>query len=97
MKRLFWIALGATAGVLVARQLTKAARTATPAGAADRIASGISGLTDALRQFGDEVKVGMAEREMELREALGISDNGGAEVDLDRLHDVFDPHHARGN
>lgn len=96
MKRLFWVALGATAGVLVARQLTKAARNA-PAGAADRISGGLTGLGEALREFTGEVRAGMAERETQLREALGISENGGGEADLDRLHDVFQPDHARGS
>ncbi|MFW6204410.1 MAG: DUF6167 family protein [Actinomycetota bacterium] len=96
MKRLFWIALGATAGVLVARQLAKAARNATPGGAADRIAGGLTGLNEAVREFTAEVRAGMAERETELRDALGISENGGGTVDLDRLHDVLEPDHTRG-
>jgi hypothetical protein len=77
MRRVFWIALGATAGVLVVRKLGKTARSYTPAGLADRA----EGLGASLRYFADEVRAGMAEREIELREALGI----------DEASDVPDP------
>jgi hypothetical protein len=71
MKRVFWIALGATAGVLVVRKLTKTAHSYTPAGLADRA----QGLGASLRYFADEVRAGMAEREIELRDALGIEED----------------------
>jgi Family of unknown function (DUF6167) len=70
MRRVFWIALGATAGVLVVRKLGKTARSYTPAGLADRA----EGLGANLRYFADEVRAGMAEREIELRDALGIDE-----------------------
>lgn len=97
MKRVFWIALGATAGILIARQITKAARNLTPDGAASRVAGAIGGLTQAFREFADDVKAGMAERDIELREALGIAENGtAAEVDIDRLNHMFDYDYPRG-
>jgi Family of unknown function (DUF6167) len=71
MKRVFWIALGATAGVLVVRKLTKTAHAYTPAG----LAEGVQGLGASIRYFADEVRAGMAEREIELRDALGIDDD----------------------
>jgi hypothetical protein len=74
MKRVFWIALGATAGVLVVRKLGKTARSYTPAGLADRAER----LGASLRYFADEVRAGMAEREIELRDALGIDEAGDA-------------------
>ena len=70
MKRVFWIALGATAGVLVVRKLQKTVRSYTPAGLADRA----EGFGASLRYFADEVRAGMSEREIELRGALGIDD-----------------------
>ncbi len=70
MKRLFWIALGATAGVLVVRKLQKTAHAYTPAG----LAESVQGLGDDLRYFAEEVRAGMAEREIELRDALGIDE-----------------------
>jgi hypothetical protein len=62
------MALGATAGVLVVRKLTRTVHAYTPAGLAERIED----LGDALRYFADQVRLGMTEREAELREALGI-------------------------
>lgn len=73
MRRLFWVALGATAGVLVVRRLTKAARSVTPEGVADRVSETAGGLTQAIRDFADDVRAGMGERETELRHALGIA------------------------
>lgn len=79
MRRLFWVALGAAAGVYAVRKVTKAAQAYTPAGVADGLAS----FGDGLRELADAVREGMAERESELRLALGI-DTGTAE-DTGRL------------
>ncbi|SDT03605.1 MULTISPECIES: DUF6167 family protein [Jiangella] len=98
MGKLFWIALGATAGVLVVRRLTKAAESLTPEGAADRVAGGLRTLGDAVREFTDEVRAGMAERDAELRYALGIAPDGtGTQgvADPDAVDDLFHPH-SRG-
>jgi hypothetical protein len=84
MKRVFWIALGATAGVLVVRKLQKTARAYTPAGMADRA----TGLGASLRYFADEVRAGMAEREIELRDALGIDDDPTASEESSDLADT---------
>jgi len=82
MKRVFWIALGATAGVLVVRKLQRTAQAYTPEGIAERI----TGLGASLRYFADEVRAGMAEREIELRDALGIDDDPTAADDLAEAH-----------
>jgi hypothetical protein len=68
---MFWLTLGATAGVLVVRKVTRTAQTFTPAGLANRAA----GLGDTLRDFADQVRAAMAEREIELRDALGIDND----------------------
>ena len=73
-RRLFYIALGATAGVLVVRKASQAAQRFTPAGVSQGVAGAIGGLGDALRGFGEEVRLGMAQRELELREALGLDE-----------------------
>lgn len=96
MKRLFWVALGATAGVLVARKVARAARNVTPDGAADRVSQAISELGQSIREFADDVRVGMAERDMELRAALGIADNGAGEREEARPHDMLDHDYPRG-
>ena len=70
-RRLFYVALGATAGVLIVRKLTKAAQKVTPAGVQQSLAGGLSGLGDALRDFTAELKDAMAEREVELLREAG--------------------------
>jgi hypothetical protein len=68
VRRVFWMALGATVGVLVVRRVSRAARAYTPEGIGRSLASAV----DALRDLADDVRAGMAEREQELRVALGV-------------------------
>jgi hypothetical protein len=70
VRRLFWLAVGAGVAVVAARRANKLARAVTPAGVADRLA----GLAEQARDFADEVRAGMTERELELRDALGLDD-----------------------
>ncbi|MDF2091789.1 DUF6167 family protein [Knoellia sp. 3-2P3] len=84
MARLFWVALGAAAGVYAVRKVTKAAEAYTPAG----VAHGLSDFADGLRELADAVREGMSEREEELRLALGIdagTEDSGAETTARRL------------
>lgn len=79
MKRLFWLGIGAAAGVTVVRRITKTAEAYTPKG----LASAVSGLGDSVREFAADVRVAMAEREDEMLDALGVADapaepDGGA-------------------
>jgi len=71
-RRLFYIALGATAGVLLVRKLTQTAERLAPSSA---IPGALGNLGDAIRQFGEDVREGMAEREAELRTGLGLDDD----------------------
>jgi hypothetical protein len=71
-KRVFWIALGASVGVLVVTKGAKTLRKFTPSGLAGS-ASGLPGaLSDSVRGFLDDVQYAAAEREMELYQALGV-------------------------
>lgn len=71
-KRMFWVALGATVGVLVVTKASKALRKFTPAGIAEG-ASGIPGaITGRLQGFADDVRNAAAEREFELYGVLGV-------------------------
>jgi Family of unknown function (DUF6167) len=72
MRRLFWVALGASAGVLVVRKVTKAAKAYSPSGVAQGLSGGLSDLGEGLREMAEAVREGMAEREAELRFALGM-------------------------
>ncbi len=84
VRRLFWVALGATAGVLVVRKLSRTAEAYTPEG----LGRSLSSAAEALRDLADAVREGMAEREQELRVALGVDtgtlDAAGAQELLDR-------------
>jgi hypothetical protein len=72
MRRLFWVALGATVGVLVVRKVTKTVQSYSPSGMAQGLSGGLSDLGEGLREMAGAVREGMAEREIELRYALGI-------------------------
>ena len=75
MRRMFYVALGATAGVLLVRRLTAAANKWTPEG----IAAQAGGVGDRLSVWWAEVQHHAEEREAELREALGLDAAGGDE------------------
>jgi hypothetical protein len=85
VRRLFWLTLGATAGVLVVRKITKTAHAFTPAGLADSA----GGIGDSIRYFADQVRAGMVEREAELRDALGI-DAGGHDLSPEEAADLIE-------
>ena len=68
MKRILWFIIGTVVGVYAVTRLKKRAQVLAPESlqqSAEKVAS-------AIRHFGDEVRAGMAERETELRDALGI-------------------------
>lgn len=72
VRRVFWIALGATAGVLIVRQVTKTAQNFTPGGIADRASGLAEGVSVSVREFLDDVRDNALRREFELYEALGV-------------------------
>jgi hypothetical protein len=78
MRKLFWLALGATLGVLIFRKLSAAAQRLTPQGIAGTVGAGLSELAYALRDFTDDVRDAMSSRESELRTAAGLD---GAALD----------------
>ena len=70
VRRLFWAGLGATVGVVAVRKLTRTAHTYTPEG----VAQGLAGIGDGLREMAAVVREAMAQRDAELRLALGIDE-----------------------
>ncbi|MGN6473949.1 MAG: hypothetical protein ACTHK4_09930 [Mycobacteriales bacterium] len=70
MRRVFYVALGATVGVLVVRKVGQAAQKWTPAGLAEQ-AGGVEGR---VATWWEIVKDHAMVREAELREALGIDE-----------------------
>jgi hypothetical protein len=67
---MFYIALGATAGVMIVRKLTAAANKWTPEG----IAAQAGGAGERVSAWWAEVQHFAAAREIELRESLGLDD-----------------------
>lgn len=90
MGRLVWIGLGAVAGVVAVRRAAGVARSYTPAGLQGRA----SGWADAARAFAAEVRAGAAEREQELRVALGVDAGAMSEAEARDLID--NPSSPRG-
>ena len=72
MRRLFWLAMGITIGVLVVRKLSAAAEKLTPQSIASQLVEGLRDLADAIGDFGADVRDAMAERERELRAGTGL-------------------------
>lgn len=78
MRRLFWLALGASLGVLIFRRLSRAAKKMTPQGIAGGLAAGLSDLGYAVREFAADVRHAMSAQEEALRTAAGL-DSGSTE------------------
>lgn len=74
MKRLFWTGLGVAVGVMATRKITETAQALTPAGMTNRLADSITVLGDAVREFGQDLREAMWDREEELYDALGLND-----------------------
>ena len=67
---MFYVALGATAGVLLVRRLSDMANRWTPEG----IAAQAGGAGDRVAAWWADVQLFAAEREAELRDALGLNE-----------------------
>jgi hypothetical protein len=76
VSRTLWFVAGAGAGVYAMARARRAAGVFTPDGLADRLA----GLSVGAHLFGEEVRAGMAEKENDLRERLGLTPHGTPEL-----------------
>ncbi len=73
IRRLFYVGLGAALGVFVTRRVMRAAQAwTTPQGLAGQAAH----LGESARDFADDVRAAMDERETQLRGALGVGEDG---------------------
>ncbi len=72
MSRAFWFAAGAVSGVYTLVKVKRTAQKFTP----DDMAARVAALGVGARVFRDEVAVGMAERENELRVQLNLPPSG---------------------
>lgn len=66
MRRLFWVAAGAAAGILVVHKLSRKARAFTPSGMGESVSKGVRGVRSLAREFVDDVMTAAAEKEDEL-------------------------------
>ncbi|GGU10896.1 hypothetical protein [Actinomadura citrea] len=88
MRRLFWLSVGAGAGVYashrVKRRVERFARAWSPEGVAARAVSTGQGAGERLRLFASDVRTEMRAREEELREAVQMDqappDGGGPQA-----------------
>ncbi|ADP79720.1 hypothetical protein [Pseudofrankia inefficax] len=76
-RRLFYVTFGAVAGVLAVRQAAKAASALAPGSVAGSLVASV-------QEFVADVRAFMAEREDEIREALGLyeADEDGPSAEL---------------
>jgi hypothetical protein len=72
MRRLFWLVMGITIGVLVVRKLSAAAEKMTPSGMLGSLAESLRDLAEAIGDFGADIRAAAAEREAELRQGTGL-------------------------
>jgi hypothetical protein len=68
MRRLFWVAVGAAAGIYAVRKAQQTLHAYSPGGLAERA----TGVGASWQAFTDEVRRNAAQREAQLREALGM-------------------------
>jgi hypothetical protein len=74
IRRLVWFALGAGVAIFVFVKLRDALSKATPEALGHRVADTAAGVGASARDFTERVRAAMAEREAELRDELGLSD-----------------------
>jgi hypothetical protein len=67
-RRLFWLAMGITIGVLIMRKLSAMAQMLTPRGIARSFGGGLADMSESLREVTAEVRDAMHKREAELHE-----------------------------
>ncbi|PRZ40630.1 hypothetical protein CLV47_11558 [Antricoccus suffuscus] len=81
MRRIFWLAMGITIGVLVVRKASKAAEQLTPNHLANRTGNVIADFGTSMKKFADDVRVSMKQREVEIREGVGFDGTLGAKAE----------------
>ncbi|MFB7908507.1 DUF6167 family protein [Kitasatospora sp. NPDC056076] len=79
MARIFWMAVGAGAAVWAMNKANGAVQRLTPDSLSGTAARGALHLGDRARQFAQDVRSGMAEREEQLKDDLGLHGTAVAE------------------
>ncbi len=73
-KRMFWFALGAGLAVWGVSKARRSLESGSPRALGHRVAASAAGVGESARDFTDRVRAAMAEREAELRDAIGLPD-----------------------
>jgi hypothetical protein len=73
-RRLFWFAIGAGVAMFVLVKIRGYVKKTSPDAIGRRVAESASGVSQSAQGFVDRLRAGMAERETELRESLGLPD-----------------------
>ena len=71
MRRIFWFAVGAGVTVVVVVKVREYLRKASPEAIGHRVTDATSALGEGVRDFVARARAAMAEREAELRDAIG--------------------------
>jgi hypothetical protein len=71
-RRLFWVAMGITIGVLIMRKLSAMAQMLTPHRIARNFGGRLAEMSESLREFTAEVRDAMHKREAELHEGAAL-------------------------
>lgn len=95
-RRLFWFLTGAATGVWATTKVNRALRRITPDSLAATAADRALETGARLRTFAHDVKAGMAQREGELQDALGLTGGDGARRAAPRELDTDLPAQRRG-
>ena len=70
MKRLLWLGVGLAVGAIVVRKFTQKANEFTPSGIATSLSQSAGGLVESMRNFVEDVREGMTERQEQIQQAF---------------------------
>ncbi|MFE0177909.1 DUF6167 family protein [Streptomyces sp. NPDC059002] len=96
-RRTFWFTAGAAAGVWATTKVNRKLKQLTPESLAAQAANKALEAGHRLKDFALDVRDGMAEREAELGEALGMNDHPDAELPAQRRFAVIENHSSTKN
>jgi hypothetical protein len=90
MRRLFWVAVGATAGIVVAHKVRRTAQRISPPALALSLSQAVAGIRHDIRDFTEDVRLAMEEREAQLHGALGLGQGSARDYGHPQLPQLTD-------
>ncbi|MER7345136.1 DUF6167 family protein [Streptomyces aurantiacus] len=94
-RRTFWFTAGAAAGVWATTKVNRKLKQLTPESLAARAADKAIEAGHRLKDFALDVRDGMAEREAQLDDALGLNAPTGPELPAQRRFAIVENHRAK--